>query len=327
MFDFLGSIGDLLNVGGILDALGQFLAYVVNLVVAIANFLAGAIEAIGKFFLAIVQRVGNVFRWIYEHVFKGVLIKVANAIMRAHQWLEDHLAPVIKFLQKVRAYLDRIFKLYVKPILQLLQKVRQVLMVLRLLHVKWAVALDHRIAQIEGDIARIFLQIRGTLNSVIDTLNSVTTPSKFVRLVAVSVAGRRSAAAVIRLTTGLPAGFFFPTTKSEAPEWERPVKSSKDILSPFHNPPASTILGSLLPAPISDFVAGDPTPTDGEIDAVEPFGYGDQVLLQFIATETAQDALPDILRSPRIAVEHKTGAIFDAGAAHARNVILLLGGA
>lgn len=294
MWDFLGSLGNFFDFGSVLSAIGQVLAYVVNLVVTALQWLLSVLEAIGNFFLGIFRAVGRVFKWLYDTVFKGILTKLGNAVIAVHRWLEAHLGPVLKFLTKVRAYFDKIFKLYIRPILNLIDRIRKVLLILRLLHVKWAVALDTKLAQVEGDIARLFLEARGVLNNIIDVVNGLVDPPRLARTIAGTIAGRRAAAVIIRATTGLPAGFFFPSTSPTAPLWERPVTSSRDITDPLRNPPPSVLVGSLLPIPVSDFLGTNPPPPDEDLDDVEPFGYGAEVLEQLLGAEASLDDAPDV---------------------------------
>jgi hypothetical protein len=313
MWNFLGGLGGLFDFGGILDAIGQFLAWLLNLIVSALQWILQVIEAVGNFFLSIFRAVGRFFTWVYDRLLKGVLTKFVNAVMRLHEWLEEKLAPILRFIEKVRAYLDRIFKLYIRPILRLIDHIRKILLILRLLHVKWAAELDTRLGQIEGQITRLFLEVRGYLNFVIDTLNAIVDPPRLARLVAISVFGRRAAAAVIRIATGLPAGHFLPTTAAGAPAWERPVLTSRDITDPLRNPPASTILGSLLPGGISNFTSTQPIPTDEQLDDVEPFGYGSDVLESFLRAEAAADELNPGVGTLYDALTFDAGVVADMG--------------
>jgi hypothetical protein len=313
MWDFLGGLGGLFDFGGVLDAIGSILAWLANLIITALNWLLQVIVAIGNFFLSIFRAVGHFFTLLYDKLLKGVLTRIVNGIIRVHQWLEEKLAPVLRFLQRVRAYLDRIFKLYIRPILNLIDRIRKILLVLRLLHVKWAAALDQKLAQIEGTISKIFLEIRGILNNIIDVVNSLTDPPRMARIIAGTIAGRRAAAVIIRMTTGLPAGHFLPTTQPGAPVWERPVLTSRDITDPLRNPPASVILGSFLPLAIGNFTSTAPVPTDGELDDVEPFGYGADVLESFLQAEAAVDELNPGLGTLYDALTYDTGVVADMG--------------
>lgn len=264
---FLDSLfGALGGVGSVAAALQSVLQFLYSLLVAVATALYNLIVAVFNFFLAILQQVAAFLRHIWDGFFKPILTKLANAIIKMHAWLEEKLGPVVRFLQRVRKWMDTIFTRYVKPFLNLIQHIRRFLLVLRLLHIGFATTLDRKLAQIEGGVARVFIEIRGILNSIIDMVNAVTNPPKLARIIAATMGGRRVFASLTRLWTGLPLGHFFPNTASSALPWERPFNHFREYQDPVLNPPASAILGTIS---ITDFflpAETDPTPTDLQID-------------------------------------------------------------
>jgi hypothetical protein len=314
VFDWLSGIGDFFgSAAGLLDAVYQALVFIWDTLVAVINWLVGVLQAVFTFLFQILQGIWKVLQHIWTGFFKPLLTRIANVIIRAHQWLEDKLAPVLKWLHKVRAYLDRIFKLYVKPILNTIQHIRRVLLVLRLLHVKWAAALDRRLLQIETDIAKVFLTIRGHLNQLIDVVNALANPPKLARIIAATIGGRRVFAAMTRLWTGLPLGHFFPNYAAGALPWEKPVTRSSQLTDPISNPPASVILGSTSVADFFTPAEGDPVPTDSDIDAsADSFLYG-QVFQLMSQQEAAIEAGPSTFYDPVSSLQ--TGRGYFAGAA------------
>jgi hypothetical protein len=291
VFDWLSGLGDFFgSAAGLLDAVYQALVFIWDTLVAVINWLVGVLQAIFTFIFQILQGIWKVVQHIWTGFFKPLLTRIANVIIRAHQWLEDKLAPVLKWLHKVRAYLDRIFKLYVKPILNTIQHIRRVLLVLRLLHVKWAAALDRRLLQIETDIAKVFLTIRGHLNQLIDVVNALANPPKLARIIAATIGGRRVFAAMTRLWTGLPLGHFFPNYGAGALPWEKPVTHAAQLTDPVSNPPASAILNTISIADFFTPAEGDPVPTDSDIDGSADVYLYDQVLQQLLAAEAPIDA-------------------------------------
>jgi hypothetical protein len=57
----------------------------------------------------VIAAIGNGLKWIWENVIKAALSKLGNGIISLIRWIEKHLGPLIQFLKKVRAYLQRYF--------------------------------------------------------------------------------------------------------------------------------------------------------------------------------------------------------------------------
>lgn len=301
----------------ILDRFEYFLHLLaVSVSVALLSMMAWTKDAINGVLGALRKVAGLLakpLQYIWQHLIRGILLRLANALIAMHRWLEDHLGPVIRFLQRLRAFIDRIFRRYIRPILVLLQRVRRVLAVFRLLGFKWAQALDARIAQIEGKIAQVVLTIRGTLNAVIDVVNALSDPPRLVRLIAISVAGRRAAAGLVRIFTGLPIGFFLPNYRSDAPPWEKPVLTSKDLTDPARNPLGGTLFDSLLPSPITPFIGVDPMPTTDDLNRVDPFPYYTDLLAFMEAGEQDQQREPIAPGTLADAIQSDAGAYYISG--------------
>jgi hypothetical protein len=178
-FDFLNSVGDLFGqVASLINSLFVFLwnamlslfIFIWNTLVILANFLLGALRAIGKFFA----------RFWTDYVLKGI-----RGLL--HLWekirfqLQRIFGPVLRFMQRVRAWFDA----HILPILlryiNLIQRIRRFLVVLRLLHIHWADALDNQLARIQGKLTAVIEVVRGTLNQIISTLALVMDPSLIIR--------------------------------------------------------------------------------------------------------------------------------------------------
>lgn len=290
----------------------QFLIALVNVIMQVLVFIWNGLLSVFQWALKTLKSIGTFFSHLWENFFKNIFTKVLQAIRTAHQWLEAHLRPVINFLKKVRAIVDRIYKLYIKPYLQFLQKLRRWLQILKLLHIKWAEALDRRLARTEAEISRGFLLVRGTLNDLINFVNAVADPARLSRMVMVSIAGRRTAGAVIRAVTGLPLGFFFPHTGKGALPFEKPVFRASQLQDPATNPPASQILAGLLPLPVSGFDSPDPTPDDAELDSLETSPYFGELGDALLAGDLAYAAMEDFPVSLLDAIENRVGPLVPA---------------
>lgn len=321
MWDWLSGIGDFFgDASGLLDAVYSALQWLYDLIVAIFKWLVSALNVILSAQQTAIANNYAAEQFTWAGFFKKLLLALPNAIIALHQWLEDHLGKVLDFLNKVKKWLDRFFNTYIKPFLVLIQRIRRFLLVLRLLHIKWAAALDRRLGQIESDIARVFLTIRGRLTDLISVVNAITDPSKGVRVIAGTLGGRRVFAAMTRLWTGLPLGHFFPNHSATALPWERKPRTAAALQSDITNPPASAILAGLS---VGDFFSPaelDPIPTLDQIDASSDTYIAGQVIEQFLSTEAAL-AAPDVgIYDPATSVQRNAGFFWNGGAAWANNV-------
>ena len=321
--DFLDQQG-LLN--DFWELLAQMVGWVVNVFQRALGFVWGGLLWLFDQLKTAAKLLAKPFQFLWDHFFKGILTRIANAIIALHRWLEDHLGPVIRFLMKVRAYIDRIFNRYIRPILNMIQRVRQVLAVFRALHIKLAEELDAQLARIQGDIARVFLTVRGTLNQVIDVANALTDPTRLVRLIAISVAGRRAAAAIVRIFTGLPIGLFIPNFRADAPAWEKPVLTSKDLTDPARNPLAGSLFDSLLPSPLTPFLGVDPIPTTDDLNAAEPLPYFVDLLNSLRNADVQIGKQGGCRRSVLDMLELDSGCIAEAARGQADLLLTILGG-
>lgn len=321
MWDWLSGIGDFFgDASGLLDAVYAALAWLYNLIVALFKWLVSALNVILSAQQVAIANNYAAEQFTWREFFKKLLLAIPNAIIAAHLWLEEHLGKLLDFLAKVKKWLDRFFKTYIKPFLVLIQRIRRFLLVLRLLHIKWAAALDRRLGQIESDVARVFLTIRGRLTDLISVVNAITNPLSAARVIAGTIGGRRVFAAMTRIWTGLPLGHFFPNHSASALPWEQKPRTAADLRDPLKNPPASVILSGLS---VGDFFQPselDPIPTLEQVDAASDTYIDGQVINQLLATEAAL-AAPDVgVYDPAASVEQNAGFFWDAGAAWAGNV-------
>lgn len=314
IFGFLGGLG-----GAIWDVV-KYIIQMVNVLSRIIVTIAQALVSVVKFLLSSLGGIGRFFKHVWEVGIKGTLDKVVRAIITAHDWLEQKLAPVIKFLKRARAYYDRIYKGYIRPYLQLIQRIRSMLVVLRLLHIKWADALDKRLLQIERNVAHVFLEARGILNQVIDFVNLATNARRISRVVLRVALGRRAAAAIVRAATGLPIGHFLPSPASSAFAWEKSPRSAADLKDRERNPPVSVLLNPFIAAQPEPEGAAPEDVTPEELDTLEQVPVYDSVLNSFLAGDALLEEGDLALLSLREAIRHQRGAIYNAGAGGANIV-------
>lgn len=271
MFDFLGGLlSDLSSVGA---ELAQLFASLVNIIVQVFQFVWSVLQNVFNFLYKIGTTVVKFFHHIWDVFFKTLWPKVLGLLRKIHDFLESKLGPIIRFLKKYRDLIDRNYRLYIRPILQFLQKIRQVLAVLRLLHIQFAQLLDQKIAQLEGLLAKNFLQLRGLLTSMINALNAVVDLPLLFRKPVLVLSIRRVFNSLVRVFTGLPPGYFFPSPKKSAAKGTGVVPPGANFKDPDVNPPASSYLSSDDGIDgFEGFTPGD-TPDDGAVDGAAPLDY------------------------------------------------------
>jgi hypothetical protein len=262
----------------IADYLVSIIEYVGNLLIAIAQYIWDGLVFVANFFWGVVTKVSAFFHNLWDGFFKNILGKVFTLFRKVQAFLEAKLRPIINAIKTIRAYWDKIFKIYVKPILDMMQHVRQVLGVFRALGFKWAAALDKRIAGIEGAISSIYSQVRGVLNGVLDVLNQLTDPWRLIRRPMLLLSIRRLAHASVRLFTGLPPGYYFPSPRSAVAVGLGKLPLGFNASDPAQNPPASAYLpGNDGLGNFSGFSAGY-LPDDTDVDGATMLDYFNDAL-------------------------------------------------
>lgn len=271
--DFLdGLMGAL---GGIGSAIEAALIQLFNLIVQVFQFIWNVIGFIADFMLKVFKSIGSFFSHLWTNFFKGIFTKVFSGIQKLTTFLESKLRPIIQFLTTVRKYVDKIYKTYIAPFLKVIQHIRQFLQILKLLHVKFAAELDKALGQLQRDVQGVFTQIRGILNTTIDLLNIIADPSKLLRRPTMVLSIRRTIHALIRQTTGLPPGWYFPSPRPSAPRGTGFLPANFNPDDPNHNPPASYYLGLDTGVPSFDFLGDGETIPDESVDGLPVFDYFD----------------------------------------------------
>ncbi len=270
---FLNFLGNVIGSGASVAAqLQAVFAYLLNAMVQLFTAVWNALVDVFNFLYGILGKVASFFRYVWDNLFKRIFGNVLSALMKAHDWLESKLGPVLQFLQKLRTIVDRVLNTYVKPILNLIQKVRQFLLILKLFHVKWAERLDARLLNIETKMAAVFIEARGILNGIIDAVNIAMDPAKLLRHPILIISIRRSLPALTRSITGLPLHYFiggagnsFVGGRPGADQCASPGESSFLNLLPSELSTDDAI-------PIFGFMAGAGEPANSDVDQLEPLG-------------------------------------------------------
>lgn len=254
MGDFLSGIGDFL--GGIASAVVADIVaiaeWLYQLVVFVAGVLAQWLEALGQYVLQGLQQIGKFFQHVWDTFFKGLWRRLLSILKSSQVWNDLRHGHILAFLRDLRKLLDAIFAQFIRPILNMLQHVRQVLLILRALHIGFAAKLDAWIAQTEARIVQAFATVRATVNLLVDVVNALADPQALLRKPALLLSIRRALPALIRIVTGRPPGYFFPSPRGSKGGAFAPVESNFVASDPAHNPPASSYMG------FNDGVPADP---------------------------------------------------------------------
>lgn len=168
-FGFLGSVFSG-AVGALISLLRNIFVFLFNLLVAITHFIWSALVFTVQFILRMLGHVGRFFRNLWEGVIKKGLLKLLQAYTRLVEKLNRFLAPVMKWIEKIRALIDKwYFKLF-GPILNMIQTLRKILTIFRIFGLKFARKLDERLFRLERKILEPYLQLRKAINEVITFL-------------------------------------------------------------------------------------------------------------------------------------------------------------
>ena len=268
----LSALSDLANY------LLSVIQWVFNTLIQIAAIIWDALLKVFEFAWGFLKSAAGLFRSLWDNFVKRIFSAVLRALVKAHQWLETKLDPILKFLRRVRAIYDRWYRLYIQPVMNMIQRIRRVLAILRFLHIKWAAQLDAQLAKIEGKIAQVVLTIRGILNSMIDVVSTLADPLMLIRRPTAVISFRRVFLSLIRVFTGRPPGFFFPSPKKGAKFGTGFLPPNFNPGDPNQNPLASTYLpGDDGLGTFNGFTAGQP-PDDTAVDELDTLDYFDDSL-------------------------------------------------
>lgn len=268
--DFLGNV--LGGAGGISATLSAVFNFLLNAMLNLFTTLWNTLVDVFNFFQGILGKAANLFRYIWDNFFKRVFNGLFSAVMKAHDWLESKLGPILRFLQKMRAFIDNVMNKYVKPIMNIIQRMRQFLTVLKLFHVKFAEKLDARLLQIEVKMAAVFIEARQILNGIIDAVNLVIDPTKLLKHPILIISIRRSLPALVRSVTGLPLSFFVGSSNQLAAGSSVTLPASGLCGGNDVDIPPSKLMNDFEGIPIFGFVSDNTEPSPDDVDSLEPVG-------------------------------------------------------
>jgi len=184
--------GFIFAIWGILSAIFSAVAAVVSFVADAASLVFASIADVAKFaargvvwlagtirdgFGALVDSVKSLFGTITDSI-NSLWSKVSDFFNKVRAWLQ----PITDFLHKLRDLYDQYWQTYVKPVLDTISRVRKALGIFKYFGLQWAQKLDSWLADVQNQIIKNTLWLRGKLNEVISWVNAVSDPYGFMRL-------------------------------------------------------------------------------------------------------------------------------------------------
>lgn len=172
--NFLDNIGAI--IGQIASVINALFIALWNVMLALFQFIWNTLVAVVNAIVTIFKNVGKFFARSWTDYLKPAIRGLFANVIKLFDRLHRLLAPLLKWIQKIRKWYDtHILPILLKEI-QMIQKVRQFLAVLRILHVKWAQVLDDKLLSIQGKITKVVETVRGVLNEIINFLAIVSNP-------------------------------------------------------------------------------------------------------------------------------------------------------
>lgn len=206
IFDFFGGLTDIIS--GFIAAIEAQIVFLAQLIYAVFVYLFNLLLAIAKFLLKELTTVYHFFLKIKDLLLDKVIRPIIKAFTDLQQWLRDTLGPVLKYLNKMRAWYDQYFNKYVKPFLNVISHIRQVLTLLKLLHVKWAGKLDGLLGKVQSRVFGNFEKLRQRLNQVISWLDLIIDPRGIIRAGPLANSIGLSIGTIVQTVTGRPLSYY-----------------------------------------------------------------------------------------------------------------------
>jgi hypothetical protein len=177
--DFLGSVGDIF--GEIASLVAQVFAVLWHVMVALFTFIWNTLVAVFNFLVSVFQNVAKLFARLWTDYVKPAINGLFNFIAKIYSAIHRVLDPLMRWIQKIRAWYDTHILPILKKQIQMIQRVRQFLTILRIFHVKWAQRLDDKLAGIQSKITDSIELVRGYLNMVISWIALITDQTNVIR--------------------------------------------------------------------------------------------------------------------------------------------------
>lgn len=163
---------------GIVAAIG----WIADKAVTVAITIAQAAAMIGIAVAQLAKLIAGVFVQSY-----GFLSKFWTRVLRPFvtwawdnlqafsNWLRDVFAPIVRFIEDVRRWVDEFWRTYIQPIYDAIEITRQMLGILERFGIDLAAKLDRELARVQEELMAPILEIRRYLNEALNWINRIVT--------------------------------------------------------------------------------------------------------------------------------------------------------
>jgi hypothetical protein len=169
-------------IGVVIAGIGAVFTWLADKAVTVAVTLAQAAVMIGTAIAHFARLVAGVFvrSWsflgnLWTDVLRPFVGWAWQQVERLAAWLKDTLGPVLKFLDKVRTEIDRIYQRWLRPIFDTIEITRRILQLLAFLRIQWARELDAKLADLEARLLAPVRDLYRLVNLASEWVNRVIT--------------------------------------------------------------------------------------------------------------------------------------------------------
>lgn len=148
----------------------------------VATWLASRIKDLAEAVAKGLARLGGLIKWLggalknlWVDILRPGIGKLFEWIQRLSDLLRKWFGPIVKWIQRFRDEFLKIYNKYVKPILDIIDIARRVLRVAGSLGLDWAKDLERKLARLQEEISRPFMEVVAKLNQAIDWINRIIT--------------------------------------------------------------------------------------------------------------------------------------------------------
>jgi hypothetical protein len=142
-----------------------------------SNWIGGVLDILRSTLNAVLGVLKRIWDLLWNHFLKLIIQAAINLQKR----IKAFLTPIINVIKAIRAYEMQMFNLYVRPIINFIQRLRAALLIFRVLGFKWAATLDNRLAAMESQLTKLWLNVLADFNRVLSYFDLLMDPQGYFR--------------------------------------------------------------------------------------------------------------------------------------------------
>jgi hypothetical protein len=143
--------------------------------------LTGWLSSVLGFLRNAANAVVGVFKRLWDYLYNHFLKAILNALIHHKGRLWTVLQTIHQWIVRIRDYEKGLFDTYVRPLINFIQRLRAALLIFRIFHFKWAAALDNRLASMESQLTRLWLNVLGEFNRLLSYYDLIMNPTGLFR--------------------------------------------------------------------------------------------------------------------------------------------------